>query len=127
MTTTTATHTHQAPGPDASRRTIDHATDCPFAWCVATGLPDEHDSLCEPYTPATLSLAALATDRGTTYPAAGFGVCWDRSEAAHEPAAIVLHIVGPRDDCEADFTLSEAITLRAQLDRAIGIATGLRS
>ncbi|MFF0542098.1 hypothetical protein ACFYTF_04610 [Nocardia thailandica] len=127
MTATTATHTQQAPQPNASR-TIDHTTECPYPWCVATGLPDEHNSLCEPYTPATMSLAAQqATERGVIYPAAGVGVVWDRTDSAHTPAAIVLHIIGPRDECEADFTLTEAIALRAQLDRAIGIATGLRA
>ncbi|MEV6660629.1 hypothetical protein [Nocardia fluminea] len=127
MTTTAATHTRQAPAPSASRRTIDHATQCPLPWCVATGQPGEHGTLCEPYTAATLSLETRTADAGTAYPAAGFGVSWDRSEGTHQPAAIVLHVLGPRDDCEADFTLAEAIALRAQLDRVIGIATGLRS
>lgn len=126
MTATAATHPDQTPAPDASRRTIDHATQCPLPWCVATGLPDEHNSLCDPYTPATLSLHSQETGAGVAYPSAGFGVAWDRTEHPHTPAAIVLHVIGDRDDCVADFTVSEAIALRAQLDRAIGIASGLR-
>lgn len=125
MTTATATHAHQTPEPGASRRTIDHATECTYPWCEAVGLADEHNSMCDPYTPATLSLATESTGRGITFPAAGFGVQWDRTDDQSAPPVIVLHIVGPRDDCEADFTLAEAVALRAQLDRVIGIATSL--
>lgn len=125
LPTITATHTDQAPAPGASHRTIDHATECPFPWCQAVGLADDHTSMCDPYTPATLSLATESTERGIMFPAVGFGVIWDRTDNPAAAPAIALHIIGPRDDSQADLTVAEAIALRAQLDRVIGIATGL--
>lgn len=113
-----------APLASPTRSTIDHSTQCNFDWCVLHGHPDEHGTLCDPYIPATMSLER-PSDRGATFPVVGFGVVWDRSQERDRAPSIAMHLLGPDQDADAEFTLAEALRLRAALERAISVVAGI--
>ncbi|WP_143153878.1 hypothetical protein [Rhodococcus rhodnii] len=105
---------------------IDHNTDaCPYWWCRTSGLVDEHNSLPDKYVTASLSMSANADWEGSRAPALAVGVTLDQAYDPDRLPSVLLHMLGVREDSEAELTLAEAVQLREQLDRAIGIVRQL--